>query len=93
MTLMFDARWWNNAVCRAIQITRENLPEVAEWCEGDLMDRNLATPVITFVAVGEIPQIAMIGDWVVFDGREFASFSSRSFWVHTSHYYDHIEIP
>lgn len=67
----------------AVQVTAENIQQVAEWCGGEVKnkgasgDRYIKVPVQSPVNVrqGE----AHLGDWVLFANRGFKCYTDKAF--------------
>lgn len=71
----------------AVQVTAENILEVAEWCQGTINNVNAhgGKPPTMFIHVKvhhpltERQTKAYIGDWVLFAGKGFKCYTNRAF--------------
>lgn len=65
-----------------IQVTDENMHEVAEWCKGTLERDNQEKPYIAVPVlkpVSERQKTAFVGDWVLKFNNGFKVFNDKAF--------------
>lgn len=68
-----------------VQVTKENIVDVAAWCHGELRSKVLEDRVVPFIKVEVNNPIsdkqteAFIGDWVIKVGHGFKVFTIHSF--------------
>lgn len=68
----------------AVQVTSENIVEVAEWCGGEV--RTLSEPaaqtqyvrLVTYKTTPERQARAYVGDWVMYAGRGYKSYTQKA---------------
>lgn len=66
----------------AVQVTEENLQEIADWCNGELRQTADGTP---FVKVDVQRPLStrqtrgFVGDWILFAGRGFKVYTQKAF--------------
>lgn len=67
----------------AIQVTATNIPEVAAWCEGELLAEG--KPPAQYIRV-DVQRVmndrqtkAYIGDWVLFANNSFKVYTDKAF--------------
>ncbi len=70
----------------AIQVTYENMEEVAIWCEGEVVaiekDETTAEKYIkvrVYRPITERQTKAFVGDWVLYAGTGFKVYTSKAF--------------
>lgn len=65
----------------AVQVTAENLADVAEWCGGDVRTAGQAQYIKVRVVrpLNERQTKAMIGDWVLYAGTGFKVYTPKAF--------------
>jgi hypothetical protein len=66
----------------AIQVTRENFDQVAQWCKGNKQTLNDGTPYIkvkVFKPMGDRQTEAHIGDWILFMNGGYKVYLDQSF--------------
>lgn len=66
---------------QAVQVTAENIYDVAKWCQGDLSsngaDKFIKVRVIH--AVNERQTQAFVGDWVLYAGTSYRVYTDKAF--------------
>lgn len=75
---------------QAIQVTTENMKEVADWCGGvvdNLIYKGVPRPYVKVPAVNALNdrhRQAFVSDWVIWakNGETWKSYSNKSFWLH-----------
>jgi len=73
----------------AIQVTEENMEEIAAWCQGDVRVVEIATPdaelgekyvhVRVHRPMSEKQTMAFVGDWVLYAGTGYKVYTPRAF--------------
>jgi hypothetical protein len=69
----------------AVQVTSENMEEVAKWCKGEVKTETFKGRKATFIEVDvsrpmtERQKKAMVGDWVLFAGRGYKCYTNKAF--------------
>lgn len=71
----------------AVQVTAENINEVAEWCQGEVLtsqpqERDTAEPYIkvrVHRALNERQTKAFVGDWVLYAGLGYKVYTDKAF--------------
>lgn len=66
----------------AVQVTPENINEVAKWCQGDVVE-NSSTDIHIKVRVLRVlndrQTQAFVGDWVLYAGKGYKVYTDRAF--------------
>jgi hypothetical protein len=66
----------------AVQVTKENINDVADWCDGEI---RLTGDNVPFIKVKVHRPLttrqtrAFVGDWILFAGRGFKVYTSKAF--------------
>jgi hypothetical protein len=67
----------------AVEVTDANMAELAEWCQGTLVEREGESrnyiKVRVIRALTERQTQAFIGDWVLYAGTGYKVYTSRAF--------------
>lgn len=69
----------------AVQVTKDNMEEVAKWCGGTIETETRGNRTIKFIQVpvsrplNERQKHALIGDWVLYAGRSFKCYTAKAF--------------
>jgi hypothetical protein len=66
----------------AIQVTKDNLKEVAEWCNGDIRidsENNKYIRVRVYLPKNEQQTKAYVGHWVLFAGTGYKVYTPKAF--------------
>ena len=70
----------------AVQVTEENIEEVAKWCQGDIRKGyGLSSTLGRYIKVrvhrplNERQTRAFVGDWVLYAGTGYKVYSPRAF--------------
>jgi hypothetical protein len=66
----------------AVQVTEDNLEDVADWCDGEVRYTASRTPFVKVnvqrpLSTGQTRAFA--GDWVLYAGRGFKVYTTRAF--------------
>jgi len=66
---------------QAVQVTENNLYDIAKWCEGEIMseDGKKFIKVRVDRVVNERQKQAFPGDWVLWAGKTFKVYTDRAF--------------
>lgn len=83
--LEFESWTRNTFDVQAIQVTDENLRQVAEWCKGEVL-RTMSHNTRTYILVdnvvrrGRLTQVKVFaGDWLLFANGQYKHYRNRSF--------------
>lgn len=83
---METSTWYRNPFeVEAVQVTEENMQEVAEWCGGRLNRgqkpdvENWFIKVRVFRAMHERQTMAFVGDWVLYAGTGYKVYTDEAF--------------
>ena len=65
----------------AVQVTAENIEEVAKWCQGELTtdDGQPCIKVRVLRALNPRQTMAFVGDWVLYAGTGYKVYIDRAF--------------
>lgn len=66
----------------AVQVTEENLTEIADWCDGDIRHTADKVPFVKVQVARPLTSRqtrAFVGDWILFAGRGFKVYTSKAF--------------
>lgn len=64
----------------AVEVTEDNLEEIAEWCHGDLREDNRRYVKVRVArALNERQTKAYPGDWVLYAGTGFKVYTPKAF--------------
>lgn len=65
----------------AVQVTAENIDEVAKWCQGEVIteDGQPCIKVRVLRALNERQTKAFIGDWVLYAGTGYKVYVDKAF--------------
>lgn len=69
----------------AVQVTEENLKEVAQWCMGDIRTEVREKGEVTYIKVrvhrplNERQTKAYVGDWVLYANKGFKVYTGQAF--------------
>lgn len=68
----------------AVQVTAENIDEVAQWCKGEVKEQNGNKYIKVEVArtLNEKQTMAFIGDWILFAGTGYKVYTAKAFGKH-----------
>lgn len=71
---------------RAVEVTKDNIDEVAEWCKGEIQfTQEDGRPKDAFIRVDvrrpahERQTMAFFGDWVLYAGAGFRVYTAKAF--------------
>lgn len=68
-----------------VQVTHENMGEVATWCEGEIQNESTSEDAKTFIkvnvfnAANDRQSQAFVGDWVLKSGNGFKVYTNKAF--------------
>lgn len=66
----------------AVQVTEENITDVADWCDGEIRhtaDRQPFVKVQVHRPLTTRQTRAFVGDWVLFAGRSYKVYTAKAF--------------
>jgi len=66
----------------AVQVTEDNLAEVADWCEGEVRETAEGTKFVkvrVYRPMNSRQTRAFVGDWVLYSGRAYKVYTVRAF--------------
>jgi hypothetical protein len=66
----------------AVQVTAENIEEVAKWCQGDVVDNStddVHIKVRVLRVLNERQTKAFVGDWVLYAGTGYKVYTNKAF--------------
>ena len=69
----------------AVQVTENNMGEVAAWCVGNVLEKDSRSGPVSYVhvnvthPVNERQTMAFVGDWVLKAGTTFKVYTTRAF--------------
>lgn len=69
----------------AVQVTEENIDEIAKWCGGEIITEKRGRKDIRYVKVrvnrplNERQTKAFVGDWVLYAGTGYKVYTSKAF--------------
>ena len=69
----------------AVQVTAENMPDAAQWCDGEINFDEEGNPATSFIKVRVKRPVnakqtqAYIGDWILKSDAGFKVYTSRAF--------------
>jgi hypothetical protein len=66
----------------AVQVTAENMAEVAEWCKGELVDNGAEDKHIKVEVervLNDRQTMAFVTDWVLFAGKGYKVYTEKAF--------------
>lgn len=66
----------------AVQVTDNNLAEVADWCEGEVRETAEGTKFVkvkVYRPMNSRQTRAFIGDWVLYSGRAYKVYTVKAF--------------
>ena len=69
----------------AVQVTQDNMAEVAEWCSGRIQQADLRSGPVDYIkvavphTVSERQTMAFVGDWVLKAGKTFKVYTQKAF--------------
>lgn len=66
----------------AVQVTEENLTDVADWCDGDIRHTADKVPFVKVQVARPLTTRqtrAFVGDWILYAGRGFKVYTAKAF--------------
>lgn len=65
----------------AVQVTAENISEVAKWCQGKVIDENGTKHIKVRVerVLTDKQTMAFVGDWVLYAGKGYKVYTNKAF--------------
>lgn len=70
---------------QAVQITKENFEEIAEWCQGEIKNENASNPQHRYIYIqthnpnNARQSQAIVGDWILHTDRGYKIYTPMAF--------------